>query len=112
MSDPAEEQISHCEENHRVGDVEPLLVIADQTTARRVTQRVDDSRRSVVRLRPCLADCGKQAFERNPFLIGQVARIALRLLLNGQHAAARRCVPHLQHESRPNNGFKPLSSSL
>jgi hypothetical protein len=30
MSDPAEEQISHSEEDHGFGDVEALLVTADQ----------------------------------------------------------------------------------
>jgi hypothetical protein len=30
MSDPAEEQISHSDEDHGLGDVEALLVIADQ----------------------------------------------------------------------------------
>jgi hypothetical protein len=80
--------------------------------AHHVAQRVDNLPKVGCPLAPPRRRLWQQAVERAPFLIGQVARISLRLLFNGHHPPARRCAPHPQFESRPANRFKPFSNSL
>jgi hypothetical protein len=77
-----------------------------------VTQRVDNFPKVSRPFSSPLRRPWQQAFKRYRFLIGQIARTSLRLLLNANHPAARRRVPHPQLESRPTHSFKPLSNGL
>src|ERR1700722_20081426 len=52
---------------------------------------------------PSLRCTRKKGLNPRPFLIGQVARIPLGLLLDLGHSAARRWGPHPKLESRPKN---------
>lgn len=68
-------------------------------TAAPYCSRGDDPRKSVVRLRAPPRRLPQGKFESNPFVVGQIARIPLRLLFDGHHPGACRGAPHPQLES-------------
>jgi hypothetical protein len=61
---------------------------------------------------PRLRRARKKRLNPHPFLVGQVARIPLGLLLDPGHSAARRWGPHPKLESRPKNAFNQFSNGL
>lgn len=102
MRETSDQQAAHGGVDHRFGNVEAPPVVADEAaiSGQPAEAALDHPGPRQHRL------------DRQPFLVGQVARIAFGLLLNGRHAAACRSGPHPELESRVAIPLKIFPNSL